>query len=173
MRRILLGTALALLTFSPASAKTIRECVSDYEANKAAIQGVQTKAAFVAACRAGNEAIPGAAAAPQVASPAPAPASPAAPATSGGFGFGRKKPTLVAPAPSSATAAPSGANQFSAEAQARGRCPGATVVWVNTGSAIYHFAGAKNYGNTKEGAYMCEPDAKAAGDRASKTEHHP
>ncbi len=173
MRRILLGTALALLTFSPASAKTIRECVSDYEANKAAIQGVQTKAAFVAACRAGNEAIPGAAAAPQVASPAPAPASPAAPATSGGFGFGRKKPTLVAPAPSSATAAPSGANQFSSEAQARGRCPGATVVWVNTGSAIYHFAGAKNYGNTKEGAYMCEPDAKAAGDRASKTEHHP
>ena len=173
MRRILLGTALALLTFSPASAKTIRECVSDYEANKAAIQGVQTKAAFVAACRAGNEAIPGAAAAPQVASPAPAPALPAAPATSGGFGFGRKKPTLVAPAPSSATAAPSGANQFSSEAQARGRCPGATVVWVNTGSAIYHFAGAKNYGNTKEGAYMCEPDAKAAGDRASKTEHHP
>ncbi len=173
MRRILLGTALALLTFSPASAKTIRECVSDYEANKAAIQGVQTKATFVAACRAGNEAIPGAAAAPQVASPAPAPASPAAPATSGGFGFGRKKPTLVAPAPSSATAAPSGANQFSSEAQARGRCPGATVVWVNTGSAIYHFAGAKNYGNTKEGAYMCEPDAKAAGDRASKTEHHP
>ena len=173
MRRILLGTALALLTFSPASAKTIRECVSDYEANKAAIQGVQTKAAFVAACRAGNEAIPGAAASPLVASPAPAPASPAAPATSGGFGFGRKKPTLVAPAPSSARAAPSGANQFSAEAQARGRCPGATVVWVNTGSAIYHFAGTKNYGNTKEGAYMCEPDAKAAGDRASKTEHHP
>ena len=173
MRRILLGSALALLTFSPASAKTIRECVSDYEANKAAIQGVQTKAAFVAACRAGNEAIPGAAASPLVASPAPAPASPAAPATSGGFGFGRKRPTLGAPAPSSATAAPSGANQFPSEAQARGRCPGATVVWVNTGSAIYHFAGAKNYGNTKEGAYMCEPDAKAAGDRASKTEHHP
>jgi hypothetical protein len=24
---------------------------------------------------------------------------------------------------------------------------------------IYHFAGNKNYGNTKEGAYMCERDA--------------
>jgi Aconitase X len=30
-----------------------------------------------------------------------------------------------------------------------------------------------NYGHTKQGAYMCEADAKAAGDRAAKNEKHP
>jgi len=29
------------------------------------------------------------------------------------------------------------------------------------------------YGTTKEGAYMCEADAKAAGNRAAKDERHP
>ena len=40
-------------------------------------------------------------------------------------------------------------------------------------SGVYHFAGTKNYGTTKAGAYMCENDATAAGDRASKQEKHP
>ena len=43
------------------------------------------------------------------------------------------------------------------------------VVWVNTKSRIYHYQGTHNYGHTKEGAYMCEADAKAAGDRASRS----
>jgi hypothetical protein len=30
------------------------------------------------------------------------------------------------------------------------------VVWVNTKSNIYHFAGRRDYGNTKQGAYMCQ-----------------
>ena len=47
-------------------------------------------------------------------------------------------------------------------------CPGAAVVWVNTKSKIYHHAGANTYGHTKEGAYMCETDATAEGDRLSK-----
>ena len=51
--------------------------------------------------------------------------------------------------------------------------PSSTVVWVDTKSKIYHFAGSKNCGNTKTGAYKCETDATAAGDRASKTEKHP
>ena len=46
-------------------------------------------------------------------------------------------------------------------------------MWVNTDSSIYHFSGHKDYGTTKQGAYMCETDALAAGDRASKTEKHP
>ena len=50
---------------------------------------------------------------------------------------------------------------------------GQTVVWVNTKSGVYHFAGTKNYGHTKAGAYMCETDATAAGDHASKDEKHP
>ena len=46
-----------------------------------------------------------------------------------------------------------------------------TVVWVNTKSKIYHHAGANTYGHTKEGAYMCEADATAEGDRLSKNGH--
>jgi hypothetical protein len=46
-------------------------------------------------------------------------------------------------------------------------------VWVNTSSHVYRFAGNQNYGNTKRGAYMCETDAKAAGDRAAMNEHRP
>ena len=63
--------------------------------------------------------------------------------------------------------------QYRTEAEAKGRCFSDTVVWVNLKSRIYHFAGTKNYGNTKEGTYMCERGAIAQGDRASKTEKHP
>jgi len=70
------------------------------------------------------------------------------------------------------------ANEFASNQQARAHCPSDTVVWVNTLSHVYHFAGASYqgricYGNTKEGAYMCEADARAAGDRAAFDEHHP
>jgi hypothetical protein len=43
------------------------------------------------------------------------------------------------------------------------------VVWVNTKSHIYHYAGTRSYGTTKQGAYMCEADANAAGDRATRS----
>ena len=150
----------------PAAAmKTASQCDAEYAANKAAIRASgQTKRAFVAACRAGNETIPqGAAAAP---APAPAPA----PAQNTGSLFPSQQP--AAPAPT-ATAAPTGAEQFATEQQARYRCPSDTVVWVNTKSDVYHFSGTHNYGHTKEGAFMCEADAKAAGDRAAKNEKHP
>ena len=159
---------VAGFAFSPASAKTVKECDAEYSANKAAIKGTQKKADFIAACRAGSETIPGAppaAAAPAPAStvttvaPAPAPASPSA----------RMQPR----SPAVGTAASAGANQFASAPQAAARCPGQTVVWVNTKSGVYHFAGSKNYGSTKSGAYMCEADATAAGDRASKKEKHP
>jgi hypothetical protein len=38
---------------------------------------------------------------------------------------------------------------------------------------IYHFARTRSYGTTKRGAYMCEQQAIAAENRASKTEKHP
>ena len=57
--------------------------------------------------------------------------------------------------------------------QAQYRCPGSTVVWVNEHSHIYHFAGTRDYGNTKSGAYMCEAEAQASGNRAAKNERHP
>jgi hypothetical protein len=65
------------------------------------------------------------------------------------------------------------AGQFADEGFAKAHCPTDTVVWVNLPSKIYHFAGTKNYGTTKRGAYMCEKEAIAAEDRASKTEKHP
>jgi hypothetical protein len=44
---------------------------------------------------------------------------------------------------------------------------------VNEHSHIYHFVGTRDYGNTKRGAYMCEAEAQAAGNRAAKNERHP
>jgi len=75
-----------------------------------------------------------------------------------------------APAPS---AKPSGAGQYTTEAQARAHCPGDTIVWANTHSDIYHFAGTRNYGTTVAGAYMCERDSLQQGMRAAKNETHP
>ena len=66
-------------------------------------------------------------------------------------------PAPVAPRPQVAA---TGAGQFATDAQARAHCPSDTVVWVNTKSNIYHFAGKRDYGNTKQGAYMCEADAR-------------
>ena len=146
------ATAAPAPSFGPAptsaGVKSASQCNEEYAANKAAIRASgQTKRSFVAACRAGNESVPqGAAAAP---APVPAPAT-------------------YNPAP-----AATGAGQFTSDQQARARCPSDTVVWLNTRSRIYHFAGTRDYGNTKQGAYMCEADARAAGDRAAMNEHHP
>ena len=150
----------ALLAFpvAPAIAKTAAQCNADYAANKAAIKASgQTKKAYVAACRADTTGAPPATAAAPTA--APGYQQPPAPA-----------PPPFAPSPHVGAA---GAGQFTTDAQARARCPSDTVVWVNTKSNVYHFAGRRDYGNTKQGAYMCEADAKATGDRAAKNEKHP
>jgi hypothetical protein len=146
--------------------KTASQCDSEYAANKAAIRASgQTKREFVAACRAGNETIPQGAAA----APAPAPGQ-----TGSLFPWQQAATPAPAPTPSSYGApAPAAAGQFASPQEAQSRCPGAAVVWVNEHSHIYHFAGTRDYGNTKRGAYMCEADAQAAGNRAAKNESHP
>jgi hypothetical protein len=138
-----------------AQQKTVKKCQAEWQANKAANQAAKiTEKAYVDKCRAD-----GAAATPAAAKPAPAPAKPAA-------------TPAAKPAPTAATA-PAGANEFAAELQAKARCPADTVVWANLKSKIYHFSGNKDYGTTKEGAYMCEKDALGQGVRAAKNEKHP
>ena len=73
------------------------------------------------------------------------------------------------PAPKAA-AAPTGAGEFQTEGEAKAKCPSDTVVWVNTKSHKFHYAGHKSYGTTKKGAYMCEADATAGGNVAAKGE---
>ena len=97
--------------------------------------------------------------------------------SSGAFSQAKQAPKQ-APAPAakpSQTAAtpPTGANQFETEAQAKSHCPSDLVVWANTSSKVFHFAGYKSYGTTKSGAYMCEKEATTQGFRASKTEKRP
>lgn len=57
---------------------------------------------------------------------------------------------------------------FASEDAAQGHCPRDVVVWLNVPSGIYHYKGERWYGRTKHGAYVCEKEAIAAGDRASE-----
>jgi hypothetical protein len=150
-----IGAFLAL-SGPPAFAKTTKECNAEYKDKKADLKAQKIKKAdFMKTCEA--EPDTGAATTPAApaAAPAPAPAA-AAPA--------------AAPAPAAAKPAPV---PTATEAELKAKCPTDTIVWVNTKSSIYHYAGTHDYGNTKAGAYMCEADAKAAGDRAAKNEKHP
>ena len=42
------------------------------------------------------------------------------------------------------------------------------LVWVNLNKKVYHASSAKEYGTTKDGLFMTEPEAKAAGAKAAK-----
>ena len=139
-----------------AKGKTAKECRAEWKANKAdnEAKGI-TEKQYVEQCRGG--AVTAAPTPAPTPAPAPAPAPP------------RPAPTTTTTAPT----APSGIGQYRTEAEAKGHCLTDTVVWLNLKSKIYHFAGTRNYGTTKEGAYMCEREAIAQGDRASKTEKHP
>jgi hypothetical protein len=140
----LVAASLGLAAVGSARAESVmKECGDEWKAAKANNTATgQTWPEFLKSCRAQK-----AATAAPAAAPAPAPA----------------------PAPMQTAARPTGAGQFSTEAEAKARCPSDTVVWVNTNSRIYHYAGTRSYGTTKRGAYMCEADATAAGDRASRS----
>ncbi len=162
------------------SQKTAKDCIAEWRADKAGMQARgTTQKAYVESCRAGGVTPTAAAPEPKpTAAPAPAPKQTAPTATQAAPVPAQKpSPTTTAtPArpPSSNSNGPTlEAGQFADEAPAKARCPTDTVVWVNLKSKIYHFAGTKSYGSTERGAYMCEKDAMAAENRASKTEKHP
>lgn len=102
--------------------------------------------------------------APAPASPAAAPVS-AAPASAASASAA----TAAAPAPASTPAALKTATSRSSTA---GKTPvpggGPGLVWLNASSRIYHCYGSTNYGTTKEGKYMSEADARAAGGKPSR-----
>jgi hypothetical protein len=159
-----------------AQQKTAKACQEEWRANKAANQanGI-TEKAYVAQCRAGSAPSPVAptpTAAPAAPAPAPTATAPAPTATAPATRPAPPPTSTARPAPTT-PATPAGANEFSTEAQAKVHCPTDTVVWVTLSSKIYHFSGTRYYGNTKNGAYMCERDTAAAGMRAAKNETHP
>lgn len=67
-------------------------------------------------------------------------------------------------APASTSSAPAKKGPTSAGTPAPGGGPG--LVWVNTGTKVYHCYGTKYYGTTKSGKYMTEMAARAAGNHA-------
>lgn len=167
----------AVLPSAHAQQKTEKACKEEWQANKAANQAAKiTEKAYVEKCRGAApkpaaEKTPAAAPAkPETpAAAAPKPATPAAAAPAQAPAPAATKMTPAKPATATAT----GANQFTTEAAAKARCPSDTVVYVNLKSNIYHFAGHKDYGNLKNGTYMCEKDTAGAGARAAKNEKHP
>jgi hypothetical protein len=58
-----------------------------------------------------------------------------------------------------------GQTLYKSSEMAQAKCPNDTVVWLNTRTSVYHFAGERWDGKTEEGAYVCEKQADNAGDR--------
>ena len=99
---------------------------------------------------------PAAQAAPKPAATPPAAASAPKPAPA---------PAAAAPAPAAAATAGAGKAASSTTPQ---QPPQKGMVWVNLSTKVFHREGDKYYGNTKNGKFMTEADAIAAGYHEAK-----
>jgi competence protein ComEA len=144
----------ALPGVGPATAKKIvagRPYASVADLSKAGVSASTIEKVrglvVVGASRPARVSAPAAVPPPAAAAPAPPPAA---------------APAQPAPAAAPTTRTPA--------AQAPTRTPSAEgMVWVNTATKIFHREGDRWYGNTKEGKFMTEADALAAGYRETKT----
>ena len=177
MRHALVSLVTAAVAFgfafagsTAANAESVMKvCATQWkQAEAAGTTGGQSWPQFLSQCRARESA----AAAPPSGSFAPAPAPAPAPASQSGSLFPWWQPSAPAstsaPSPGATTAPRAG--EYTTELAARASCPSDTVVWVNTPSRVYHYPGTHYYGHTKRGAYMCEAEARAAGNRAARKE---
>ena len=58
--------------------------------------------------------------------------------------------------------------KFASEDMAHQRCPADMVVWLTVPGNVFIRKGNPGYGATQRGAYICERDAIAAGNRAAR-----
>jgi hypothetical protein len=121
----------------------------------------------------------------KAANPSPSPAaSPAASTTPAGSASPKKPHAKKSPSPAASPAAvasptPSASpknplgglfGKKASPSPAPVGSPGAGQVWVNTETHVYHKAGSRFYGKTKQGKYMSEQEAIKEGDHAAKNE---
>jgi hypothetical protein len=148
-------------------------CASQWkQAQAAEATGGETWPQFLAQCRTRESSAAAPSSGTFAPAPAPAPVPAPAPASQSGSLFPWWQPSAPASTPATNASAPSAprAGEYTTELAARASCPSDTVVWVNTPSRVYHYSGTHYYGHTKRGAYMCEANARAAGNRAARKE---